>query len=64
MTIKTPIYLWVPSVTVGAILMFSSELKRGRREPYHVLTNVSFLKPEHSTKQRDGAFFSVHQTVK
>lgn len=43
-------YLWLPSVTVGTMEMLFSGLKRGRREPYHVLTNVSLWKPAHSTQ--------------
>lgn len=57
-------YLWLPSVTVGTMVMFSSGLKRGHREPYHVLTSVSLTKPTHSTQQEDEAFFSLQQTAK
>lgn len=43
-------YLWLPSVTVGSMVMFSSGLKKGRREPYHMLTSVSLWKPAHVIK--------------
>lgn len=61
-------YLWLPSVTVGTMVMFSSGLKRGRREPYHVLTNVSLWKPVHSTTTARFKFIqlspgSKHKTV-
>lgn len=51
-------YLWLPSVTVGTMVMFPSGLK-GRKEPYHVLTNVSLWKPAHSTQQQDEAFLQL-----
>lgn len=43
-------YLWLPSVTVGSMVMFFSGLKKGRREPYHMLTSVSLWKPAHVIK--------------
>lgn len=44
------VYLWLPSVTVGSMVMFSSGVKKGRREPYHMLTSVSLWKPAHVIK--------------
>ena len=57
-------YLWLPSVTVGTMVMFSSGVKSGRREPYHVLTNVSLWKPAHSTQQQDEASARIRQPNK
>lgn len=46
-------HLWLPSVTVGTMEMFSSGAKEGRREPYQVLTSVSLWNPEHTrTRQQ------------